>query len=164
MKNGKSLNHWFRPSKAEDVLLITGGERLSMPSSMSCALVANGASCRMIFRRGRLSTPIFATGGWTALGNVFTIVCAARCAGPLAVILNPARLSWIVRRSRRPKKGAARLRCGEEDKGPKTPYFGRYAGLGAGSKSPRRLGSRPRWRQDCLEAARGQALALEEDL
>src|SRR5215831_13157445 len=135
-----------------------------MPSSMSCARVVNGASCRMIFRRGRRSTPIFATGDWTEPGNVFTIVCAARCEKPRAVIRNQARLSWIVKRSRPAKKGAAWLRCGEEDKWPKTPYFGGYFGLGAGSKSPRRLGTRPRWRQDGLAAACAKALASEEDL
>ena len=113
---------------------------------------------------GRRSSPIFATGDWTEPGKVFTTVCAARCEKPLAVNRNQAQLSWIVKRSRPAKKGAAWLRCGEEDKWPKTPYYGRYLGLGAGSKSPRRLGSRPRWRQDGLAAACGKALASEEDL
>src|SRR3712207_5064056 len=102
MKNGKSLNHWSLTSKAEDVLLISCDQRLSMPSSMSCALAANGASFHKMFRRGRLSTPISATGGWTELGNLFTTTCAESCDGLLVVILNQARLSWIVKLSRQP--------------------------------------------------------------
>jgi hypothetical protein len=59
----------------------------------------------MIFRRGKWSTPTFAIGGWTEPGNVFTRRCAERCDTPLAVILTLARRSWIVKASRRRKKG-----------------------------------------------------------
>jgi len=164
MKNGNSSNHWFRPSTAEGGALITCGERVSMPSSMSCARVANGASCPMIFRRGRRSTPIFATGGWTGPGHAFTTACGERCDKPLAVIRNPARRSWIVKVSRRRKKGAVRLRCGEENKGPKTAYFGGYVGVGAGSSRSSGRCPRSGWSQDGPGAVEEKTRAIEKDL
>ena len=164
MKNGNSSSHWFPPSRTEGVRRITGGERLSMRSSMSCAPGANGASCPMICRRGRRSTPTFATGGWMERGSAFTTPCGDRCDTPLVVIREPARRSWIVKVSRRQKKGAARLRCGEENKWPKTPYFGGYAGVGVRSARPSGGCPRSGWSQVGPGAVEDQPLAIEKDL
>ena len=90
--------------------------------------------------------------------------CDDRCDKRLAVILTRAPRSWIVKVSRQRKKGAARVRCGEEDKWPKTAYFGRYIGVGVGSSRPSGGYTRSRRSQAGAEAIEDKTLAIEKDL
>src|SRR5258707_520050 len=135
-----------------------------MPSCTSVGRDANGVCCRMICRTGKRFRLTFGCGVWMELGRASIMRCANKCVGRQAATRKPARRSWIVKVSRRPKKGAARLRCRQENKGPKTPYFGGYAGLGAGSARARGRYPRPSGCPVSAATAEDQTLALEKDL
>src|SRR5450756_434804 len=135
-----------------------------MPFCTPCGQVANGVLCRMISLLGKRSTPIFATGARMEHGNAFTICCVNSCVVRSDAIPNPVPVSWTAKVPRRRKKGAAGLRCGQENKRQKVAHFGRYTRFDLGGPCPCSRYSRSRWCQTSLGTVADQALAVEKDL
>src|SRR5512140_944778 len=84
-------------------------------------------------------------GGWMAPGSGFMMNCAAIRAKRLGAIGNRAQPSSIASRSRRRKKGAARLRCWQEDQWPQTAFARRCSGVGPCCHGASGRCSGPRW-------------------
>lgn len=164
MRNGVSLKHWCLLSNGADDLPITLAAKSSMRFCKSCAPVVSGVTCHMICRLGKRCTRTFAHGAWMARGNPYTIAYAARCAARSVVIPKLVPPSWTAKRSRRRKKGAARLRCGKENHRQKKAYFDRHARFASRTARARREYSRPCGCERFTTAIANQTLASEKNL
>jgi len=87
----------------------------------------------------------FRFGGWMAPGSGFTMNCAAMPRKRLGENGNRALPSSTASRSRPRKRGAARLRCWQEDQWPQTPSARRCSWVGACCRRPSGRCSGPRW-------------------
>lgn len=94
---------------------------------------------------GRPSITTSGVGDWMAPGSGFTMNCAAIREKRLAAIGNRALPSSTASRSRPPKRGAARLRCWQEDQRPQTPPARRRSRVGPRCRRSSRRCSGPRW-------------------
>lgn len=80
-----------------------------MPSFICYAPGAPGGYYRMTSRRGGLSFTISGSGAERGYGSSSMTRCGEISGRPKAVSGNRARAALIVNRSRRPKKGGARI-------------------------------------------------------
>ena len=88
-----------------------------------------------------------------APGSGFTMNCAAMRAKRLGENGNRALPSSTASRSRPRKRGAARLRCWQEDQWPQTPSARRCSWVGACCRRPSGRCSGPRWCASCVGSA-----------
>ncbi len=117
--------------------------KCSMVFCMCSGVAAPGGWCRTTCPRGRPCTNTSIGGLAMAPGNGSMPPCAPRSGKPRDAIPRPVPRLSIANRSRPPKKGAARLRCGQARAGAEAAHCRRYPGIIVGRRGPPGQSARP---------------------